>query len=554
MTRERKVWPRDQVAHLWANRSCDEARDPSGNFYFHGSKLNSYGSHFVIGYWLDVGADSPRLVWNPDRYSKTTGKHKDVAWHALAGWQRRDQIEIDGLRDDDFSGRARIIRLAQKALTQAGDAFDSATRMQRLSQKRTGALDVAHDRMKAARVVAELALSGKGDAASQDHASAKREARAMLATIAKVEAAHETWTRTPASDRKAENAQELAYAAACARLLRLDEAKRELADYAERAWRSFNDANAADVGLGMRFNYAKQAVDVMQRAKDCAKLYKLRPLKLPEDALALVAELRPAVEAAQRERDVRRAKRDLACLESAYRARNYWALRHKTFMSFDDPALPEWMKARAAQLWRKAERAMDILSAKEKMARTPSAMEHAREREQAGMYRDAAAAYRRIQSEITDAARIIPSTHPGFPHVSFGHLSFIALQIQTLSARFAAEDAALIAAWRAGNGGQSSIGRLTTLPLLRVRGESIETSHGAIVPLSVAPALWRIVSGARAQGSAHSWPDHSGPRIGSFHLNEVRANGSIVVGCHTIEWTELEAVARQLGYLTTAAA
>lgn len=50
MSRNRQVWPREQVAHLWANASQDSARDPSGNMFFNGPALYSYGSHYVIGY------------------------------------------------------------------------------------------------------------------------------------------------------------------------------------------------------------------------------------------------------------------------------------------------------------------------------------------------------------------------------------------------------------------------------------------------------------------------------------------------------------------------
>ena len=37
------------IAHLWANQLQDEARNSgSGNFYFDGDVIYSYGSHFPI--------------------------------------------------------------------------------------------------------------------------------------------------------------------------------------------------------------------------------------------------------------------------------------------------------------------------------------------------------------------------------------------------------------------------------------------------------------------------------------------------------------------------
>lgn len=36
-----------QVAHLWANQLQESARN-SGNYYFNGDAIYSYGSHFMI--------------------------------------------------------------------------------------------------------------------------------------------------------------------------------------------------------------------------------------------------------------------------------------------------------------------------------------------------------------------------------------------------------------------------------------------------------------------------------------------------------------------------
>ena len=39
--RIRTVWPVDMVAHLWAHKSQDFARNPGHNFYFHGDTIYS---------------------------------------------------------------------------------------------------------------------------------------------------------------------------------------------------------------------------------------------------------------------------------------------------------------------------------------------------------------------------------------------------------------------------------------------------------------------------------------------------------------------------------
>jgi len=47
MARIRTVHPADMVAHLWAHKSQEYARvSGTGNFYFNGDTIYSYGSHF----------------------------------------------------------------------------------------------------------------------------------------------------------------------------------------------------------------------------------------------------------------------------------------------------------------------------------------------------------------------------------------------------------------------------------------------------------------------------------------------------------------------------
>jgi len=46
MARTRNVYPSDMVAHLWANKSQDSARESGGRFYFVGDTIYSYGAHF----------------------------------------------------------------------------------------------------------------------------------------------------------------------------------------------------------------------------------------------------------------------------------------------------------------------------------------------------------------------------------------------------------------------------------------------------------------------------------------------------------------------------
>lgn len=72
----------------------------------------------------------------------------------------------------------------------------------------------------------------------------------------------------------------------------------------------------------------------------------------------------------------------------------------------------------------------------------------------------------------------------------------------------------------------------------------IETSMGAEIPTRDTRKLWRMVTAAR-RGERAWQPDEP---VGVYRLSEIRADGSMVVGCHDISYEEIEAIARDLGY------
>ncbi len=67
----------DMVAHLWAHKAQDSARNPCGNFYFDGDTIYSYGSHFPIARHVETNRGQAVLFTTRD-YSVSTSGHKNV--------------------------------------------------------------------------------------------------------------------------------------------------------------------------------------------------------------------------------------------------------------------------------------------------------------------------------------------------------------------------------------------------------------------------------------------------------------------------------------------
>ena len=76
----------------------------------------------------------------------------------------------------------------------------------------------------------------------------------------------------------------------------------------------------------------------------------------------------------------------------------------------------------------------------------------------------------------------------------------------------------------------------------RVIGETVETSHGARVPLTGALMLVALASQCRANGLPM---DLKGRAIGPYRGNKIEADGTLIIGCHRITWEAIaDCVAR----------
>lgn len=102
-----------------------------------------------------------------------------------------------------------------------------------------------------------------------------------------------------------------------------------------------------------------------------------------------------------------------------------------------------------------------------------------------------------------------------------------------------------IAAWRAG---QPVYTPHTWGTLLRVDLPTfmVQTSRGAEIPVEDAKRLWPVIQ--RVMKGDRDY--EVGMQLGQYQLTKIRRNGSIVVGCHSIDYSEIEGIAKQLGLVS----
>ena len=70
----KKVLTPEKVAQAWATKSQSEARNASGNFYFDGDTIYSYGSHFPIARHVTNDLGEGAILITTKGYSVTTAR------------------------------------------------------------------------------------------------------------------------------------------------------------------------------------------------------------------------------------------------------------------------------------------------------------------------------------------------------------------------------------------------------------------------------------------------------------------------------------------------
>lgn len=81
---------------------------------------------------------------------------------------------------------------------------------------------------------------------------------------------------------------------------------------------------------------------------------------------------------------------------------------------------------------------------------------------------------------------------------------------------------------------------------LRVVGNELQTSKGVQVPLEHAIKVFAFVKQCREEHKPYQANGHT-IHIGHFSIDKVDESGNVTAGCHSIQWTEIERIAKQVG-------
>ena len=81
---------------------------------------------------------------------------------------------------------------------------------------------------------------------------------------------------------------------------------------------------------------------------------------------------------------------------------------------------------------------------------------------------------------------------------------------------------------------------------LRIKGDELQTSRGAIVPLDHAVKAFRVLKSLHDKGESYQRNGHT-IHLGHFALDSLDNQGVVRAGCHTVEWAEIERVATLAG-------
>jgi hypothetical protein len=497
----RHVYPSREVAHLWANRATShDIRNSNDSMRTirNGSALCSYGDHFVIGAFLTHPRTGAALnLWNASHYSSTTNRHQSHARHALpyATWQTF--VHVPKLKACHLHGPDALREVSDACIT---SGVASLEKSRNARQNRPGYLRTAADWFDSARAI--RAWCGDRRAVPTFAPDADKPAiAALLQTLQRgdyLESAREHLSRARVRSHGASMPERWQVAAQS----RID------------------SANMAIQNAETSAGYYRKAGS--KPAPECARIVATMS--------ALVRELQPVADRERAESDHRILSNAAGSVHAYMRARRIARTSPGRFdarRNRSDVGAWEWERAkqnvrdvsglRMPDQWQALAKRYALSRAVDSLARCVTW--------------DYVTSSRQIRLHVADIAQLAGADSAAARYWSgrAGPMIAAALEREAREREEArAKAAAAIAEWRAG--GRVYLG-YDVPTMARIRGDVVETSRGASVPLLHACRLVRIAQRI-AQRGGQQWEAGEGPRVGHYQVQRIGADLSATIGCH----------------------
>lgn len=502
----------DQAIHVWAQRAQTYGQNGKGNVYFRGDVLYSYGTHFILGQFVDGADGAPVVLLNAETHSVSTSAHQATTRGAVRQYARVFTVPdaaLDHVRNLE-SYAARLAVAERAAAKPWSPAYEGA-------------------RNWSAESFAELT------AESRAYAKAFGLRFAPKAEAARAAAAAERERKADAKRERQSNARDARAFAAMT--------DSDWADYLRRL--NVRDANGVQPH---QIGYAREAADEVA-SKLFAAVRDGKAQGVGKLALAKLAARRKAFNGWRAGIETRALAAHRAELAAAFAK---WALANAT--------APD-VVARAAALdlahlspWQYPDGSAEA-AALEAATHERDAYRNRQRAEAAALaFANWAPTW---QAAASDKAKLATATAKGRPSsYSFGEDSAARALLKEAEA-FAYSPAAQ--AVRAGAAAEAfedwQAGRRHDCPkperkngaaFVRRLGDELATSMGASVPWRHAVRAFQFVALCRARGKGWRANGQS-VRVGHFHVDSISREGDMRAGCHFFEWRDMEALAKREG-------
>jgi hypothetical protein len=108
-----------QIAHIWANKLQNNAKNSSSNFFFSGKTIYSYGHHFAIAKHVENENGVKAILFTEQSYSHTTSKHISIVRQAASHINRIYCYSPDYTHQDNFNSWLKKVEIIAANLTKA---------------------------------------------------------------------------------------------------------------------------------------------------------------------------------------------------------------------------------------------------------------------------------------------------------------------------------------------------------------------------------------------------------------------------------------------------